>query len=320
VSRVLLAIGDPNGIGPEIAIDAAARVADSPVLVGDRHVLADLAAARGFRLREHSPGTPAEDGVLDLVDARHLPPDEFRPGVLSAEAGAATVHYVSTAVTLAQGGGYRGVVACPHSETAVHAAGIPFRGYPPLIAQLTGVPEDRVFLLLSGGGLHIVHATLHERLADALARLTPELVTAAGRALHDTLRTFGTKAPRIGIFGVNPHAGEGGLFGSDDERVTAPAVASLVAQGIDAVGPTGADVLLTTPGHDGFVAMYHDQGHVPVKLLAGRTATALTVGAGVPFCSVGHGTAFDIAGRGVADPTAVVRALGLFGRTKETTA
>lgn len=320
MSRVLLVIGDPNGIGPEIAVAAAARAEDPPVLVGDHHVLADLAAAKGFRLREHTPGLPPEDGVLDLVAVGHLPPDEFRPGVLSAEAGAAAVRYVTEAVTLALGGGYRGVVACPHSETAVHAAGIPFRGYPPLIAQLTGVPEDRVFLLLSGGGLNIVHATLHERLADALARLTPELVTAAGKALGEALRSFGVAAPRIGVFGINPHAGEGGLFGSDDERITAPAVASLVAQGIDAVGPTGADVALTTPGHDGFVALYHDQGHIPVKLLAGRTSTALTVGAGVPFCSVGHGTAFDIAGRGVADPTAVVRALGLFGRTKETTA
>ncbi|QRP48158.1 PdxA family protein [Amycolatopsis sp. FDAARGOS 1241] len=320
MSRVLLAIGDPNGIGPEIAVAAAARVEDPPVLVGDRHVLAESAAANGFRLRTHTTGLPPEDGVLDLVDVEHLPPDEFRPGVLSAEAGAATIRYVSTAVTLALDGGYRGVVACPHSETAVHAAGIPFRGYPPLIAQLTGVPEDHVFLLLSGGGLHIVHATLHERLADALARLTPALVTAAGQALHDALRTFGVEAPRIGVFGINPHAGEGGLFGSDDERVTAPAVAALLARGVNASGPTGADVLLTTPGHDGFVAQYHDQGHIPVKLLAGRTATALTVGAGVPFCSVGHGTAFDIAGRGLADPTAVVRALGLFGRTKETSA
>ncbi|MGW4487886.1 PdxA family dehydrogenase [Amycolatopsis sp. NPDC004368] len=320
MNRVLLAIGDPNGIGPEIAVAAAAGADDPPVLVGDHHVLADLAAARGFRLREHVPGAAAEPGVLDLVDARHLPPGEFRPGLLSAEAGAATIEYVKTAVTLALDGGYRAVVACPHSETAVHAAGIAFRGYPPLIAQLTGVPEDRVFLLLSGGGLNIVHTTLHERLAGALDRLTPELVTAAGLALCAALRTFGIGAPRIGVFGVNPHAGEGGLFGTDDEHVTAPAVATLAAQGIDVTGPVGADVLLTTPGHDGFVAHYHDQGHIPVKLLAGRTATALTVGAGVPFCSVGHGTAFDIAGRGMADPTAVVRALGRFGRTKETTA
>src|SRR5690349_19084048 len=122
MSRVLLAIGDPNGIGPEIAVDAAARVVDPPVLVGDRHVLADLAAARGIRLREHAPGAPAEEGVLDLVDVGYLPPDEFRPGVLSAEAGAATIRYVTAAVTLALGGGYRAVVACPHSETAVHAA------------------------------------------------------------------------------------------------------------------------------------------------------------------------------------------------------
>ena len=320
MSRVLLAVGDPNGIGPEIAVAAAAAAQEPPVLVGDRHVLAGHAAAAGVRLREHVPDVPPEAGVLDLVDVAALPEDAFRPGTVSAEAGAATVRYVSTAVALALGGGYRGIVACPHSETAVHAAGIAFRGYPPLIAQLTGVPEDRVFLLLSGGGLDIVHATLHERLADGLARLTPELVTAAGQALHGALRSFGVPQPRIGVMGVNPHASEGGLFGDDDERVTVPAVAALRELGVDAVGPTGSDVLLTTPGHDGFVAMYHDQGHVPVKLLAGRTATAMTVGAGVAFSSVGHGTAFDIAGRGVADPAAVARALARFGRTKEITA
>jgi 4-hydroxy-L-threonine phosphate dehydrogenase PdxA len=316
--RTLLAIGDPNGIGPEIAVKAAKnRGDDPPVLVGDRRVLEGLAAEHGLALRDYAPGEPGAEGVLDLVDVGHLPPGEHLPGVVSAEAGAATIAYVTRAVDLALGGGFRGVVACPHSETAVHAAGIGFRGYPPLIARLTGVAEDRVFLLLAGGGLRVVHVTLHERLADAISRLSPDLVVAAGQALHDTLVTWGVHAPRVGVFGINPHAGEGGLFGAEDERVTAPAVAELVKSGISAEGPAGADVLLTATGYDGFVAMYHDQGHVPVKLLAGKTATAVTVGAGVPFCSVGHGTAFDIAGRGTADPTALIAALRLFDPAKE---
>lgn len=313
--RVLLSIGDPNGIGPEIAVRAAAACAgDPPVLVGDRRVLDRFAAADGLTLRDHEPGTPPAAGVLDLVDVAC--PGEHRPGVVSAEAGAATIRYVSTAVRLAQDGGYRAVVAAPHSETAVHAAGIPFSGYPPLLARLTGVPEDRVFLLLLGGGLRIVHATLHQRLADALAALSPELVAAAGRALHDALVALGIEAPRIGVFGINPHAGEDGLFGDDDERVTKPAVADLTAAGLDVTGPAGADVLLAAGDRDGYVAMYHDQGHIPVKVRAGRTSAALTVGAGVPFCSVGHGAAFDIAGRGVADPAALVQALRLFAPEK----
>ncbi|MGP4014766.1 PdxA family dehydrogenase [Saccharopolyspora sp. 5N708] len=319
--RTLLAIGDPNGIGPEIAVKAAKSCAgDAPVLVGDRSVLEPLAAEHGMTLRDYSPDAPAKDGVLYLVDVDHLPPGEHLPGVVSAEAGAATIEYVTRAVHLALAGGFRGVVACPHSETAVHAAGIGFRGYPPLIARLTGVAEDRVFLLLAGGGLRIVHATLHESLADAIGRLSPDLVGAAGRALHDALVALGVGAPRIGVFGINPHAGESGLFGDEDDRITAPAVAELAERGLSVDGPVGADVLLTAGGYDGFVAMYHDQGHVPVKLLAGRTATALTIGAGVPFCSVGHGAAFDIAGRGVADPTALIRALRLFQPSKESTA
>lgn len=315
--RVLLSIGDPNGIGPEIAVKAAKDCADDPpVLVGDRLVLEPVAASCGMAVRSYHTGLAREPGVLDLVDVGHLPPGEYLPGVLSAEAGAATIAYVSAAVERALGGGFRAVVAAPHSETAVHAAGIRFRGYPPLIARLTGVPEERVFLLLLGGGLRVVHATLHKRLADAIAGLTPGLVASAGTALHDALVRLGVPEPRIGVFGINPHAGEGGLFGDDDERITAPAVATLAGRGLAVTGPAGADVLLGARDCDGYVAMYHDQGHIPVKLLAGRTSAALTVGAGVPFCSVGHGTAFDIAGRGVADPAALVRALRLFSPAK----
>ncbi|GAA1214504.1 hypothetical protein GCM10009608_59130 [Pseudonocardia alaniniphila] len=170
--------------------------------------------------------------------------------------------------------------------------------------------------MLVGGGLRIVHATLHERLGDAIARLTPELVAAAASAAAAYLEGAGVVSPRIGVFGINPHAGEGGLFGRDDDRVTVPAVAALRERGTDAAGPLGADLMLGPDRRsefDAFVAMYHDQGHVPIKLLAGRTASALTVGAGLIFSSVGHGAAFDIAGRGVADPDAVLCAVRLVG-------
>jgi 4-hydroxythreonine-4-phosphate dehydrogenase len=315
---VLLSIGDPNGIGPEIAVKAcAASPADTPVVVGDRFVVEPLAEAAGLRLRDYSPGAAAQAGVVDIAGDPHLAPGAHTPGAPNAKAGAATIAYLTDAVELARSGGFRAVVAGPHSETAVHAAGIRFRGYPPLVAKLTGVPEDEVFLLLIGGGLRIAHVTLHESMADALARLTPESVTAAGVALDAALRTLGIAAPCIGVFGINPHASEKGLFGPEDGQITERAVLALRDRGILAEGPAGADVLISTDGYDGYLAMYHDQGHVPVKLLAGRTACALTIGAGVPFCSVGHGTAFDIAGTGQADPTALVRALNLFRTTQE---
>jgi 4-hydroxy-L-threonine phosphate dehydrogenase PdxA len=317
-SRILLSTGDPNGVGPEIAVKACAALpADAPVLVGARFVIEPLATASGLTVRDYEPGAAPEVGVIDLVDGAHLARGDYQPGTLSAAAGAATIAYLADAVELARSGGFRAVVAAPHSETAVHAAGIEFRGYPPLVARLTGVPQDEVFLLLIGGGLRIAHVTLHESLASAVARLTPGLVTAAGVALHAALRTLGIPGPRIGVFGINPHASEGGLFGQKDELVTERSVLALRGLGISADGPAGADVLISTEGYDGYLAMYHDQGHIPVKLLAGRTACALTIGAGVPFCSVGHGTAFDIAGTGRADPTALVRALDLFSASRE---
>jgi 4-hydroxythreonine-4-phosphate dehydrogenase len=301
---IAVAIGDPNGIGPEIAVKAAAALkacGGPPVtLVGD-----------AFVIRHYAERLGVEDDDLAMLDVGSLPTAEFAPGRICAAAGRATVDYCARALALAQDGHARAIVGCPHSETAIAAAGIPFSGYPSLIARLTGQPEDRVFLMLVGGGLRIVHATLHERLADALARLGPGLVEAAARTAADALQRLGLARPRIGLFGVNPHAGEGGLFGADDEHVTVPAAAALRQAGLEVEGPAGADVLLGQGGCDLYVAMYHDQGHIPVKLLAGRTASALTIGAGVLFSTVGHGSAFDIAGRGVADPEATLRTLRL---------
>jgi 4-hydroxythreonine-4-phosphate dehydrogenase len=320
VSRVLLTVGDPNGIGPEIAVKAAVALSDephlAPVLVADPYVVAPWVQQSGRRLREvEAPAAPDADAV-DVLPVAALPDGELLPGTVSAEAGAATVAYLRAALDAVQAGIGRAIVACPHSETAVNAAGIPFDGYPGMLADLSGVPRDHVFLMLVGGGLRIVHVTRHERLGDALDRLTPDLVTAAARAAVDYLEGVGIVRPRIGVFGINPHAGEGGLFGRDDDRVTGPAVVALHGEGIDAVGPLGADLMLGPDRRSEFdacVAMYDDQGHLPVKLLAGRTASAVTVGAGLTFSSVGHGAAFDIAGKGVADPEAVLRAVRLVG-------
>ena len=297
---IALTIGDPNGIGPEIALKAATTLRGNRdiriILIGDEHVL------------RHYGDVP--DGIrMHPVNA--LPPSHFRPGQIDAAAGQATVAYLEAAIGLIRAGKADAIVGCPHNETAVNAAGIPFSGYPGLIARLTGTPEEKVFMMLVGGGLRILHATLHERIHHALARLTPDLIEEAGLACAATLKQLGVSNPRIGMFGINPHAGENGLFGDDDDRITAPAVARLRQAGLDVEGPVGADIMLGRKDKDGFVAIYHDQGHIPIKLLAGRNASALSVGAGVLFSSVGHGSAFDIAGRGIADPAAVIRTLRL---------
>jgi 4-hydroxy-L-threonine phosphate dehydrogenase PdxA len=311
--RILLTIGDPNGIGPEVAVKAAralAGTAEAPVLVGDRHVLTDV--ADGQPLRRYA-GTAPDPDVIDVVDVAALQAGERRPGTVTAAAGAATVAYLQAALELVRSGQGRAIVGCPHSETAINDAGIAFSGYPSLLARLLGVPAEQLFLLLVGGGLRIAHVTLHERLADALQRLTPELVVAAAAATTAALPLLGIESPHIGVFGINPHAGENGLFGDDDERIVRPALAELRRRGLRVDGPAGADVLIRSSGYDAFVAMYHDQGHIPVKLLAGTASSALTIGAGVLFASVGHGAAFDIAGRNAADPTAVIDTIRLLG-------
>ncbi len=314
---IALTIGDPNGIGPEIAVKAAAELRGNAdirvVLVGDEHVIRHYGARYADAVRLHDFATKAPDDALLIHAVDALPAPHFQPGKIDAAAGRATVAYVEAAIGLIRRGAADAIVGCPHNETAVNAAGIPFSGYPSLIARLTGTPEDKVFMMLVGGGLRILHATLHERIHRALARLTPELIEDAGQACAATLKQLGISNPRIGVFGINPHAGENGLFGDDDDRITAPAVARLRESGILAEGPGGADIILGRKDIDGFVAIYHDQGHIPVKLLAGRDASALSVGAGVLFSSVGHGSAFDIAGRNKADPSAVLRTLRLIG-------
>jgi 4-hydroxy-L-threonine phosphate dehydrogenase PdxA len=314
--RIALAIGDPNGIGPEIAVKAAREFATDPrigiLLVGDEHLVRFYAQ----RIAPDMPIRPfgADDEsvrALNLLPVASLPKTAFAPGQGNAQSGKATVDYVSAALAFVRRGSAAAVVACPHSETAVNAAGIAFSGYPGLVARLMDVPETEVFLMLVGAGLRIVHVTLHERLQEALSRITPDLICKAAHAAADALRWQGIARPKIGLFGINPHAGESGLFGDDDARVTFPAAAVLREAGLDVEGPLGADLMLGRRDIDAFVAMYHDQGHIPVKLLAGRNSAAMSIGAGIVFASVGHGSAFDIAGRGIADPAALIRSIEL---------
>lgn len=302
--RIAIAIGDPNGIGPEIAVKAALRYLAGPiepVLVGDDFVIREYA-------RQFAPGTE-----LSVAPVTAFETAAFSPGALSPRAGLATVAYVREAVRLAGRGEVFAVIGCPHSETAINRAGIHFSGYPQLIAELTGTAADRVFLMLVAAGLRIAHVTLHESVRAAVSRITPELVVHAGRAAVEAAKRLGVAAPKLGVFGINPHAGEDGLFGDEDERVTRPAVARLRQLGIAADGPAGADLILSQRRHDVYLAMFHDQGHIPVKLLSPLRASALSIGAPVLFSSVGHGCAFDIAGKGIADPASVVEALALLG-------
>ncbi len=312
--RIAIAIGDPNGIGPEIALKAAAaHLGDPhlrPLLVGDTHVLQHYSGLM-TRAVPLQPWQAAGVDAIAVEDVAALSAAELRPGTLSAAAGHATIAYAERAVAMATAGDVAAVIGCPQSETAINRAGIAFSGYPQLIADLTQTPRDRVFMMLVAGELRIAHCTLHESIATALSRLTPALVEAAGAATDRALRSLGFQTPRIAVCGINPHAGEDGLFGDEDERITKPAVDRLRARGIAATGPVGADLAISERRHDGYLVMFHDQGHIPIKLVSPRRASALAIGTPIVFSSVGHGCAYDIAGAGVAEHASVLETLAV---------
>lgn len=311
MKRIAIALGEPNGIGPEIAVKAAAEMQGTVelVLVGDEYLVRHHAERYAPHLRpvKFESGVSASGPVLPFVDIPALPQTAFRPGETLAAAGIAIVSYVREAVGLARQGAVDAVIGCPHSETAIHRAGIRFSGYPGLIAELSDTPEDRVFLLLVSPELRIGHVTLHERLHGALDRINTQLVVDAAIAVVEATKALGIAQPKLGVFGINPHAGEDGVFGSDDQLINVPAVQRLREMGYSVDGPAGADLMLSQRKHDVYLAMYHDQGHIPIKLLSPLTASALSVGGGILFSSVGHGCAYDIAGKGIADPKATIR-------------
>ena len=309
-NRIALALGDPNGIGPEIALKA----------------LAAQPAASLFRFTVFGPGdvlhaTAERLGMTKLLasvrhkEAGSLDSESARPGEVNAAAGASAVASATAAILATQAGECDAVIACPHHETAVSLAGIPFSGYPSLLARVCGLASSEVFLMLVGGGLRIVHVTLHESVRDALDRLTVDLICAATRCGVAASERIGSDLLTVGMFGINPHASEGGLFGPEDKALTVPAVNRLRQEGYLVSDPIGADELLSRRQHGLYVAIFHDQGHIPVKLLAPKGASALSIGADVVLSTVGHGSAMDIAGAGVADPTALLRTIDLLSAT-----
>lgn len=311
--RVGIAIGDPNGIGAEIAMKAAVALgrcdASRPLLIGERFIVDRLAEVMQLGEQARACYEVHETGALARAD--------WMPGRIDAAAGAATVRYAQEAVRLQQADAITAVGASPHSETAVNASGTAFNGYAGLLADLTGTPRDQVFLMLEAKGLRVVHCTLHEGVLQAIARITPQLIASAAQAARTVLPLLGVPQPRLCVIGINPHAGEGGLFGDEDERITKPAADALRARGWAVDGPVGADLALSERKHDAYVAMLHDQGHVAVKMLSPKGASAICAGLPFLFSSVGHGAAFDLAGRGQADATAMTDTLVMLYRAIE---
>jgi 4-hydroxythreonine-4-phosphate dehydrogenase len=306
--RVGIAIGDPAGVGPEIALKAAldervTRIC-RPVLFGDPRAIAAHAA---------SSGITAE---VETVALDHFRDEPLEIGQVRAAHGRAAVDAARAAIASAMSGDVAAVVAAPQTELAIREAGIEFDGYPSFVARCTGVPADDAFLMICFDTMRIAHATLHVSLRRAIELVTEERVGRVLRAVHDTLRRIGIAAPRIAVGGLNPHAGEAGMFGEEDREIIAPAIGAARRAGIDADGPFGADTMFHQTGYDAFVVMFHDQGHIAAKLLARNRSAGLTIGTPVLFSSVAHGSALDIAGQGRASPAAMIEAVSrLVGAT-----
>ena len=270
-----------------------------PVVVGNRAALEAHANASRLSIKS-----------VQFLETEARP---FQIGDIDAEHGRAALDAARAAIQGALNGKYEAVVAAPHSETAIHAAGIDFDGYPSFVARTAGLaPQDGILMLCfehAGREVRIAHVTLHTSVRHALAMISTQRVLATIRAADRTLKRMAFEKPKIAVGGINPHAGEGGLFGDDEASSVVPAIEAARGEGIVADGPVGADTLLQRSGYDAYVVMLHDQGHIPAKLLAPNGAAALTIGTPVLFSSVAHGAAFDIAGQNRADPAAMVEAI-----------
>jgi 4-hydroxythreonine-4-phosphate dehydrogenase len=317
--RIAISLGDPAGIGPEIALkaalDAQVRAICLPVLVGDRGALELHAQACGLHpeIIEAQPQQLRElslpQGAVALIARQQFAPGQLRVGQIDALHGRAILDSAATAINAALAGQVDAVVAAPQTEKSVHAAGVKFDGYPTFVAAVAGVPRDDAYLMLCFDDKRIVHTTLHTSVRQALAQITPERVEAVIGAAHAALKRLGVARPRIAVSGLNPHAGEDGLFGDEEITIITPAIARAKAGGIDVEGPYGADTFLAKPGFDAHVVMLHDQGHIAAKALAPNRAAGLTIGTPVLFSSVAHGSALDIAGQNKAKPDAVIEAI-----------
>lgn len=291
--RIVISTGDPAGIGPEVSLkalaDPALAQAAEYVLTGDAAWLGQTAKRLGL------------DVTKLAIEQAGSGLDGIRPGEISALGGRAAAAAVETAVRLVQEGRADALVTAPISKEALRKAGLTYAGHTEMLAALTRTSEVR--MLLTAGRLRVVHVSTHRSLRSAIDALSEERIYRTIAMTHEAGTLLGRPQPRIGVAGLNPHAGEGGLFGSEEAQSITPAITRARAQGMDLEGPLPADTLFYRAVQGEFdltIAMYHDQGHIAVKLLGFDEGVNITLG--LPFLrtSVDHGTAFDIAGQGVA--------------------
>lgn len=323
-----LTVGDPAGIGPEIALKAVQGLRHR-IDAGEMRLLLltapDILADMGQRLALPVPPTVSSDDPggwpgAAVVEASPVA-GPIRIGEVTPESGRQAYEAVALAVRMALAGTVAGIVTAPLNKEALHLAGFDYAGHTEMLAALTGVTGS--VMMLAHDDFRVTHVTTHIALMDVPKRATPERMTQVIDLTLDVLRRLGIDRPRVAVAALNPHAGEGGAFGRHDIDVTAPLVARYREAGEEVTGPVPGDtvfVKLRARQYDAVIAMYHDQGHIPVKLLGfqidaetgnwvGLSGVNVTLGLPIIRTSVDHGTAFDIAGRGIANETSLIEAV-----------
>jgi len=315
--RIAIATGDPAGIGPEIALkaalDARVRALCRPLLVGDPAAVELHAKAAGLAPQLNVVGEAGDadwsDGAINLLDAGDGANVPVIFGKVDAAYGRASLSSARRAIKAALAGDVEAVVAAPQTERSIQASGIAFDGYPSFVARETGTSVNDVYLMICFDDVRIAHATLHVSVREAVALITPERVERVIRVTDAALKQLGIARPKIFVSGLNPHAGEGGMFGAEEIEIIAPAIQAAAKSGIDASGPFGADTMFRKKGCDAYIVMLHDQGHIAAKLQAFNRTAGLSIGSPILFSSLAHGSAHDIAGKGGADPGALIEAV-----------
>ncbi|MDQ3509995.1 MAG: 4-hydroxythreonine-4-phosphate dehydrogenase PdxA [Actinomycetota bacterium] len=316
--KIAITMGDPAGIGPEIVAKSFAGEFSKEhraVVVGDEGMMRRAVELLGLSLEINAAEDPAhgryEAGIMDLIPASELPGD-LPFGRLDARAGRAAYDYVERATRLAESGKVDAICTAPLNKEAMRLAGIEYPGHTEILAGLTGTKNYAMMLVAPD--LRVIHVSTHVSLREAIQRATPERELATIRLADEAMRRIGVSEPRIAVAGLNPHAGENGLFGDDEAERIAPAISQAKEEGVSVSGPWSADTVFLAARNGDFdivVVQYHDQGHIPIKLLGFESGVNVTVG--LPFfrTSVDHGTAFDIAGTGKADHSSLLAALDL---------
>lgn len=315
-----ITMGDPSGVGPEIIIKALSDPEIysfcRPVILGDAFVLSlYLKNASKLPVMIHeiteADRTEGISGQIDFIPLSRLKPDLAVPGSPSKEGGKAMAGYIIGAVEMAKKGQLSAIVTCPISKTLLNDAGYNFEGHTQLIAHLTGA-KDYV-MMLAGERLRVTLVTIHCALRDVPYKLNKENILKTIRVTDSALRVdFGISEPRIAVAALNPHAGESGMFGTEEEEIILPAVRMAEKEGINIKGPLPADSLYykaVSGQFDAAVSMYHDQGLIPLKMLHFSDGVNVTLGLPIIRTSVDHGTAYDIAGKGIADPASLKAAI-----------